>query len=488
MISLFKAPRNANWPVRLAHPRCATPTTRPLRERRLAWIAACLCALWLATALPPAQAQVSTADSPAYGIAQRLQKESTDALDYSRILESEGNSTQARFERDIAHGRSFQAKREYAQVTSSRTFNHTAVAAEALFQTAWLQEHIDRQNYAAVQTLKQLRNNYGDVSYPDKQAALTAFHRVASAVDFHSKTTFPDVICYKIMDFFVALTGGKSYSYWIAILLFSAIVKLLMTPLSNKQYASMKEMQKLQPHIKEVQAKYKDNPQKTQEAVMQIYREHGVNPAGGCLPLLVQIPIMIGLYYTIRVYEFQFSKGTFLWIGSPLSHMFPQYLAVDLSQSDIPLLILYAISMYIQQRMTVPADPQQAEQQRMMAIYTPFLSTYFFLQYKLPAAFVLYYLIFNVLSMLQQKYYMKKRQGDDLVTSTPSGKAPTWTAESLRKNGTGGKAALNGNQSSERGKIESVRSDGGSPKSSNGLKPASRGAISPKVHPKKKRR
>lgn len=418
-------------------------------------------------------AQAPLPNSPAYGVGRRLQKEAEDALAYSRLLQSTGNSSEAVFQRTIAERRAAQAIKKYQEVVSSRTFGHTAAAAEALYQTALLQEHVDRSLNSAVQSLKQLKNNYSGVDYPDKALAHADFTRVSTAIDIRGQHMFPDSICYAIMNFLVALTGGKAYSYWLAILIFSLVVKLALTPLSNKQYASMKEMQKLQPHIKEVQAKHKDNPQKMQEAVMQIYKEHNVNPVAGCGPMLIQIPIMIALYYTIRVYEFQFSKGTFLWIGSAVSHLYPSYLATDLSQMDIPLLLLYALSMYVQQRMTVPPDPQAAEQQRMMAIYTPFLSAYFFLQYKLPSAFVLYYLIFNVLSMAQQYYYMQKRKGDEAPAVATTGKANSWSADSLKSNGTGKSL---------------TSSDGSATKTTGGAKPAARGTIAPKVHPKKKKR
>ena len=423
-----------------------------------------------------AQSASLTLNSPAFNVGQRLDKQAVDADAYAKRLTEAGNAAQAAFEHDIAHRRSIQARKKYAEVTASRTFGKTALGAEAEYRTAWLLENIDKDQNNALQTLKTLQNNHKDTAFPDKAIALADFHRVAQAVDLHSQTTYPDKICYTIMDFLVKLTGAQPYSYWLAILIFSLVVKLALTPLSNKQYASMKEMQKLQPHIKEVQAKHKGNPAKMQEEMAKIYKEHGVNPVAGCGPLLIQIPIMIALYYTIRVYEYQFSHGTFFWIGSKVSHLYPSFLATDLSQMDIPLLILYALSMYVQQKMTVPADPQAAEQQRMMAIYTPFLSTYFFLQYKLPAAFVLYYLIFNVLSMAQQYYYMNKRKGDTPIQPAVTGKA--LTIESLSSNGNNGTGVAK----------KSPPSSNGASAAASGAKPTARGTIAPKVHPKKKKR
>ena len=166
--------------------------------------------------------------------------------------------------------------------------------------------------------------------------------------------------------------------------------------------------------------------------------------------MLPTMPIMYLLYYMIRLYQYQFSHGTFLWIGSGLSHLFPSILGINLGQPDWPLLLLYAGSMYVTQRMTITPsmDPQQAETQKMMTIMTPFMTTYFFYQYHLPSAFVLYYLIFNILSTAQQKYYMRKRAGD--APSAGSGgdggsKRLPASAERLRRRSGEVPARRNGN-------------------------------------------
>ena len=205
-----------------------------------------------------------------------------------------------------------------------------------------------------------------------------------------------------------------------------------MTPLTNKQYATMKEQQKLQPLIKELQAKYKDKEEQGRK-MMELYKERGINPAASCLPMLLQLPIMYLLWYTISVYQYEFSYGSFLWIGSSFARQFPSIVAADLSQPDIPILLFYALSMYIQQRMMISPDPQQAEQQRMMAIMTPFMSTYFFIQYKLSSAFILYYLIFNILGdrpailLYEEAPGRRRRSGID----GPRGR------KALRRNGQG---------------------------------------------------
>ena len=216
-------------------------------------------------------------------------------------------------------------------------------------------------------------------------------------------------VLYKMIDALVALTGRKpAFSYWFAIILLTVIVKILITPLTKAQFKSMKEMQRLQPLVKELQEKYKNNKQELCVKTMALYKEHGVNPLAGCLPLLIQMPILIVVYTAIRYYEIRFATGTFLWIGfGPVVHKFsiplmgrPVWVtAADLSQPDLILLVLYTISMIVSQRLTI-VDPTQAEQQRLMSIMMPVM--FFLIIGYLPSAFMLYWLTFNILQTWQQ--------------------------------------------------------------------------------------
>jgi len=420
-----------------------------------------VCAAFLFVFGVSAWAQVSDAQSapPAYGVAQRL------------ITQAQAARTAGQF---AAHSRAYQAVKELQQVVASKTYGHTTYAREALRQQAKISEDFLQDKNAAIQSLQTLHN-----TFPDDKAVLPEIQRVGDALDKWNQTFQPPpapafhnvgAVLYKVMDFLVSLTGRQSYSYWIAILLISILVKLALTPLSNKQYGSMKEMQKLQPLIQELQAKHKNDKELLGKKMMELYKEHGVNPAAGCAPLIVQLPILYLLYYMIRLYQFQFSHGTFLWIGHNfLTQQYPQYFGLNLGQPDIPILLLYAASMYVTQRMTVTPtmDPQQAETQRMMAIMTPFMTTYFFLQYHLPSAFVLYYLTFNILSTAQQKYYMRRRQGDP---------APMLVKRDSGDDDSGGNSSRNG-------RIVPIA------RSSNGTAPTAKGVIAPKkTHPKKKRR
>ena len=432
---------------------------------------------------------------PAYGIAQRLQAEAAAA----RV----SGDTQT------AHNRSYQAVLQLQKVAKSRAYGHTDYAKNALRQQAAIEENYLQDKNAAIQSLQTLHN-----TFPDDPTVMPQIVRVGTELDKFNKTITPrstpfhifGAFLYRVIDFLVALTGRQTWSYWLAILLISVLVKLALTPLSNKQYRSMKEMQKLQPYIQELQAKHKNDKEVLGKKTMELYKEHGINPMAGCTPLLFQLPIMYALYYAIRLYQYQFSHGTFLWIGSSLSHMFPAYLGINLGQPDIPILLLYAASMYVTQKMTVTPtmDPQQAETQKMMAIMTPFMTTYFFLQYHLPSAFVLYYLTFNILSTVQQKYYMRKRAGDiqpgsggdggsKRLPSLPAGSGGG-TANVIPINGRNGNGSAheNGNGSRRlpaRSASDTVPSGDAGKSHANGTAPTAKGIIAPpKVHPKKKRR
>ncbi|MBI2844144.1 MAG: membrane protein insertase YidC [Armatimonadetes bacterium] len=238
-------------------------------------------------------------------------------------------------------------------------------------------------------------------------------------------------LLYKIMDGLVAVTGRRpSFSYWFAIILLTVIVKIIITPLTKAQFKSMKEMQRLQPKVKEVQEKYKGDQREMGAKVMELYKEHGVNPLSGCLPLLIQMPILILVYTAIRYYEIQFARGTFLWIGwEDIVHRFalpimgrPVWVtAENLAQPDLILLVLYTASMVISQKISI-VDPTQAEQQKMMAIMMPVMF-FFFIGY-LPSAFVLYWFIFNLLQTWQQ-YHVIHGGGAGPGAGTAAGPAVT---------------------------------------------------------------
>ncbi len=220
-----------------------------------------------------------------------------------------------------------------------------------------------------------------------------------------------DQVLYKVMDFLVNLTGAKpGFSYWFAIILVTFIVKIAITPLTKAQFKSMKEMQRVAPLVKQIQEKYKGDQKAIGEKTWDLYKEHGINPLAGCLPILVQMPILWLLYYMIRSYEYNFAKATFLWIGSGLSHIFSftapfgghdrvWFTAKSLAEPDLLLVVLYVISMFISTKLS-SVDPSQAEQQKMMSIVMPVMFAFIFMGFQ--SAFLLYWLMFNILQTAQQ--------------------------------------------------------------------------------------
>jgi len=194
-----------------------------------------------------------------------------------------------------------------------------------------------------------------------------------------------------LMNFFGTHLPGQNYG--LAIILLTVLVKIAFYPLTHKSMTSMKQMQALQPQLNALRSKYKSDPQRFQREQMELFRKHKVNPMGGCLPMIVQIPIFYALYLTLQ-YSVELQGAYFvLWI-TDLSKKDPYYV----------LPILMGVSMLWQQKMTpTVGDPRQA---RVMLIM-PVIFTFMFLEF--PTGLVLYWLVNNVLSIAQQ--YLIDRAG-----------------------------------------------------------------------------
>jgi YidC/Oxa1 family membrane protein insertase len=212
----------------------------------------------------------------------------------------------------------------------------------------------------------------------------------------------------------VALAGLHSIipNYGWTLIVLALVVRLALWPLTNIQFKSMAEMQKVQPLVKQLQAKYKGEPQVLNAKMMELYKEHKVNPLAGCVPMLVQFPILIGLFWAIQSQIGQFKNEHFLWIGSAVSLHFPQFLATSLAVPDLILLALYVVSMYFTVRYGSPpsTDPQQAQTQKIMAFISPAMIAYFGFRYRWASALYIYWLATNVFTVAQQ-YLMFRRYG-----------------------------------------------------------------------------
>lgn len=219
-----------------------------------------------------------------------------------------------------------------------------------------------------------------------------------------------------LLDTLKNITGN----YGFAIIVFAGLVKLALYYPTQSQYKSMKDMQKIQPMLKKLQEKYKNDAQKLQLEQMALFKKYNINPLGGCLPLLIQMPILIGIFVTIRKMAGlgKFAQETFLWIGGSLSHIYPDFIGTNLASRDIPLLLIYAISMYLSQKMSVK-DPSSEGTQKMMNWIMPLVFPLMLSNF--PSALILYWCTFNVFSTVQQYLIMREPPAPLPVIKSPEG-------------------------------------------------------------------
>ncbi len=195
-------------------------------------------------------------------------------------------------------------------------------------------------------------------------------------------------------------------NYGIVIIIFSILIKIILTPLTITQMKSIKKMQLIAPILKELQEKYKDNPQKLNQEVMKVYREYGVNPFSGCWPLLLQLPILYALFSLFRVTIELRQAGFILWIKDlsvpDTIVKLPFYIPIFGVHQISGLALLMAITMFVQQWMSsATADKRQRTTATLMTIL------FFLIFNNLPSGLNLYYFTFNVLSILHQWYINK---------------------------------------------------------------------------------
>lgn len=190
------------------------------------------------------------------------------------------------------------------------------------------------------------------------------------------------------LDYFAELLGGN---YGLSIIIVTILVRILVMPLMVTQIKSSKAMQELQPEIKKINEKYKDDPKKKQEETMKLFQEHNVNPLAGCLPILIQMPILIAFYHAIMRNEY-IAEAAFL--GIQLGDPDPYYI----------LPALAALTTYLQTKMMgtgLNTTKQAAQQQKIMQILMP--GMIFIIGISLPAALSLYWVISNTFTIIQTR-------------------------------------------------------------------------------------
>ena len=192
-----------------------------------------------------------------------------------------------------------------------------------------------------------------------------------------------------VLETLFAITSAAGFaSYGWAIILLTIIVKMVLYPLTVKQVKSMKAMQELSPKMKKIQEKYKDNPQMMQQKIGALYKDAGVNPLAGCLPLLIQMPILMGMYYSLYNFNYPTPESAyFLWMTS-MSDPDPLYI----------LPVLSALTTFLQQKMTTTDsnNPQLKMMMFSMPLFIGWISINF------PSGLVLYWVTMNVVQIVQQ--------------------------------------------------------------------------------------
>src|SRR5215218_2847867 len=226
--------------------------------------------------------------------------------------------------------------------------------------------------------------------------------------------------------------------WWLSIVLLTVIVRSLLFPLTVKQVRSMRAMQDLKPRMDRVRAQFKDNPQRQREEMAKVYQEQGVNPLGGCLPILVQMPIFIGIFYVIRQFGGynlggrtvppqypSFHEGGILWFQN-LSHADPTHL----------LPIISAVTMLAATEITAKnMDPQQRWLMRLLPIgFTIFLLNF-------PAGLFMYWITSNLVTLGQNVViynYGPGKKSTDGTKDRESGKSKATATNGQAQNAGGG--------------------------------------------------
>lgn len=193
-------------------------------------------------------------------------------------------------------------------------------------------------------------------------------------------------------------------SYALAIIMISILIKIILYPLMQKQMKSTMNMQEVQPKLEYLQKKYKNNPEKMNEEVMKLYKEYDINPMAGCLPLLIQMPILIGLFAALRQYDFQpLEHAAFFWIPN-LGEKDPFFI----------LPVLVALTMFLQQKISMATTPSAAENPTMKTMLYVMPAMMLFVCWSMPAGLCLYWAFFSILSIVQQ-FFMNKQKRKEMA-------------------------------------------------------------------------
>ncbi len=274
---------------------------------------------------------------------------------------------------------------------------------DGLYQVDYVGQPVTIDAGTAATTNIQFYAGAKEIKLLDQYAKKQNINKFDLAVDFGWYYFLTKPFFY-ILDFLYNLIGNMGW----AILCFAAILRLIMFPIANKSYESMSKMKKLQPRMQELQERYKDDKVKLQQEMMGLYRKEKINPASGCLPILIQIPVFFSLYKVLNI-AIEIRHAPFIGWIKDLSAPDPLTLSV-ITHLPVPSLIdigvwpiIMGLTMYIQQKLNpAPANKDQARMFALMPLIFMFMLGHF------ASGLVIYWTLSNVLSIMQQKVIMKK--------------------------------------------------------------------------------
>ena len=215
-------------------------------------------------------------------------------------------------------------------------------------------------------------------------------------------------------------------NYGIVLIIFSILVKLLLAPLTKKQFTSTQSMQQAQPQITALKEKYKDDPKRLNEETMKLYKELGVNPLGGCLPLIIQMPILIAMFNLFRT-TIELRGAAFYGLEFWISDLSLPDTVGQIAGIDINLLpIIMSATMMLQQKLMTPTANANPQMKNMPYIMT---AVFFFMFYTFPSGLNLYYTLFNIMSIVQQKFFTPMQ----VLPASVTAPAPTARPKKKRK-------------------------------------------------------
>lgn len=199
------------------------------------------------------------------------------------------------------------------------------------------------------------------------------------------------------VQFFYNLAASLGFpSYGIAIIILTIVIKVLLLPFALKQIKSMKGMQEIQPKVAALQKKYKNDRAKLSIEMQKLYREHNISPLAGCLPLLIQMPFLVSIFYALQGFQYDSAHASFLWLSS-LASKDPTYV----------LPILSAVSTWALSAQTAPKNAEGP--QKMMTYFMPLFIGYISINF--PSGLVIYWVVSNLFQLVQQTIVFHKDKG-----------------------------------------------------------------------------